>query len=601
MKSLVITEKYSVAKDFAEALKAVRVEDSFESDEYVIVWAMGHLFNLMNPEDYNEKYKKWSLKDLPIVPDKFRIKLTNKKAFEPIKQQLKRSTIDKVLVATDAGREGELIGRYILIGADNRKPVYRIWLNAMTKQDILQGLEAAKPIDGYNNLYLSAAARAECDWLLGINFTRAYSVRYGQGTPLTTGRCQTPILALIVQRDEEIEAFVPERYWEVDCSFKSGILGTRKYTGKWFNKHDGSTRIKSLSAAEEVCKRVKGQSGKVVKGQKELKKVSPALLFNQTNLQREANKKYGFSAQKTLDIAQKLYEQHKILSYPRTATRYIASSMKEQIVELLKLLNFDKFKEPIEAILRLPELDHSRIVNDSEVKEHTAIIPTLNTDLKRIYNTLEQDEKKIFDIVALNLIANYYDDYTYNSISIQTQVKQDMFITKGIEILNMGWRAVYSGSDDVENDESSVADIKEGTAVKADKPNINEVITEPPARYNEGSLLAVMENPAKLLSEQYLKEAIKGHGIGTDATRAGIIEILVQRKYIVRKGKELISTDTGRGLINLIDIPMLKSASLTAQWEQQLEAIAEGEGKKEKFIKSVEAMVAEGVRQIRGD
>jgi DNA topoisomerase-3 len=300
-----------------------------------------------------------------------------------------------------------------------------------------------------------------------------------------------------------------------------------------------------------------------------------------------------------LDIAQSLYEKHKILSYPRTATRYITSSIGDQIRELFKLLSFDKFVEPIQRVISLPQLNHSRIVKDSEVKEHTAIIPTLNNDLKQIYNTLEQDEKKIFDLVVLNLIANYYNNYKYNSISIQTQVKQDMFITKGIEVLDMGWRAVYKDSGD--ESDNKLAGIKEGTTVKVDNPKISEVVTEPPSRYNESSLLAIMEKPIKLVAEQDLREAIKGHGIGTDATRAGIIESLVQRGYIVRKGKELISTDMGRSLIHLIDIPMLKSAKLTAEWEQQLEAIAEGEMKKDNFKKTVEAMVRSGIRGIRGE
>lgn len=602
MKKLLIAEKPSVAMDYAAALNVKTKKDGYlENDGFIITWAFGHLFGLQEPEDYDEKYKEWKLDLLPIIPQKFELKINDnpgvKKQYKTISELIKRADVESIVIGTDAGREGELIGRYILINSKTDKPVYRLWLNSLTENDIKKGLDNLQPIKGYDNIFFSAQARAECDWLLGINFSRAYKCKYGgKGVKVSIGRCKTPILALICKRDEEVANFKAENYWEVICEYEEG------YKGLWFSKE--VNRFDKKEEAERIASSIQGKEGKVKEIKKEKKKNSHPMLYNLTNLQRALNRKYGYTAQEVLDTMQTLYEKHKILSYPRTSSRHITENMAEELPEIIEHMNFGGFKPYTEYILSLDKLPMTkRIADDRMVSDHTAIIPVNNKNIENIYNNLSEKEKNVFDEVVLVLLAAFYGDYEYESTSVITEVNDNTFISKGITVIRDGWKSVYKEKEESEEEENieSLPKLKEGQPVHVQNAAIAEKKTKPPQRYTENLLLQVMENPSGLIEEDYLKKAIKGHGIGTDATRASFIEDLIKRDYVKRNKKNIIATELGKSIINMVNIEQLKSPDLTAEWEYNLEKIAAGEISKNQFMKERLSFVIDGINLIKND
>ncbi len=601
-KKLVIAEKPSVAIDYASALNVKTRKDGYlENDSYIITWAFGHLFGLQEPEDYDEKYKEWKLDLLPIIPQQFGLKINDnpgaKKQYKTIKELIERSDVEGVVIGTDAGREGELIGRYILLSSRTKKPVYRLWLNSLTDNDIKKGFEKLQPIKEYDNIFYSAQARAECDWLLGINFSRAYKCKYGgKGVKVSIGRCKTPILALICKRDEEIANFKTQNYYEVMCEYQEG------YKGLWYL--DETSRINKKEDAEKIVNSVQGKDGEVKRIKKEKKKQPHPMLYNLTNLQRALNRKYGYTAQEVLDTMQSLYEKHKILSYPRTSSRHITESMVGELPQIIESVRFGKFKPYADYILAMNKLPITkRLADDSMVSDHTAIIPVNNKNIESVYSSISEKERNVFDEATLVLLAAFYGDYEYESTTVITDVNSNTFNTKGITVIKDGWKSVYKETEESEDEETleKLPELKEGQLVQVRNASIIEKKTKPPQKYTENSLLQMMENPSGLIDEDYLKKAIKGHGIGTDATRASFIEDLIKRDYVKRNKKNIIATDLGKDIITMVNIEQLKSPDMTAEWEYNLEKIAAGEITKGQFMEERLTFITDGIEQIKND
>ncbi|MCX7884572.1 MAG: DNA topoisomerase 3 [Caloramator sp.] len=602
-KSLVIAEKPSVARDYAKALRCSEYKEGFiEGEQYIITWALGHLFTLKEPEEYDPKYKTWVFDDLPIIPNRFETKIIDnqgvKKQFEIINELMKRNDVEKIILGCDAGREGELIGRYIYENTNYKKPAYRLWLSSLTIDDIKKGFKEIKPLSFYDNLYYCAKTRNELDWIFGINLSRAYTLKKGKSILLSIGRCQTAVLAQIVKRDEEIEKFMPVTFWQINAFLSSGIVAK-------FQKN-GETKLFDKNEAEKIINGVNKQYGIIDDIKREIKKKPHPLLFNLTNLQRTMNKKYGYSAQKTLDIMQALYEKHKILSYPRTSSRYITKSMISELPKIINNLNFGDFKDYCSYCQTLNKLPiDNRLVNDSLVSDHTAIIPTCNENMKLIYDKLNEDEKRVFDEVVYCFLSSFYSEYVYESCEIKININGNIFISRIIKEIDKGWKKVYKEKEEEKNEDeeynTSFVELKIGDKILCNDVKIAEKKTTPPQRFTENLLLEIMENPAGLIEEEALKQAIKCHGIGTDATRAGIIELLIKRNYVKRDKKTLISTSIGRELINCIDNELLKSAELTAKWEEKLADIAEGNIRKDEFISEMIEFVKEEVNRLKND
>lgn len=584
-KMLVIAEKPSQAKEYAEVLKCSRKQGFYENDKYIITNLFGHLFTLYEPKDYNESFKEWKIENLPIIPDKFKNKLINdpgiKKQYRLIKELAERKDVDSICQAGDPAREGLLIQHEVITALNTKKPIYTLWINSLTEEEISRGFKNISPAAKYENILFSGIARSQLDWVFGMNFTRAYTIKKGgNGTLLSIGRCQTPILAIICKRDNEIKNFKPEPYFELVSLFSPG------YSGKYIDE-DNNTRIDKKDTAEKIKKDVEGKEGIVSDLKKETKKVPHPLLFDLTTLQRVLNKKYGYSAQEVLDLMQDLYEKHKILSYPRTDSRHITESMVKELPDVISCVNFGKFKPYAEYCLKLNRLPITkRIADDSQVSDHTAIIPTINKRIPSIYDTLNQKEKNVFDEVTLALLAAFHGEYIYEASTVISTVNKYNFVTKGVSVIELGWKKVYQEPDEDDNKEENenIPELKKGQKTISKKVNIVDKMTTPPLKYTDASLLDVMKSPGKLIDEDDLKSAIKDHGIGTPATRAAIIETLIKRKYIVREKKSLVATELGHNLINAIETEILKSPNLTAEWEQHIEQIAKGKEKKETFI-----------------
>ena len=576
MKKLVIAEKPSVAKDIAKVLGCkTKGEGYLEGNGYMISWAIGHLVTLYEPEDYDPKNKLWTMKTLPILPAEMKLKpMPNTyKQYNILKKLMNDGKVESIICATDAGREGELIFRYIYNLCQCKKPVQRLWISSLTDEAILEGFRSLKDHTVYDNLYYSAKSRSESDWLVGMNATRAYTIKYKN--LLTIGRVQTPTLAFIVNREKEILQFKPEDYWEIKCSFGD-------YQGTWFDKDSGETKINTEAAALEIRDKVHGQEGIIqsIETKKVVKK--PMLLYDLTELQRDANKRYGYTADKTLKIAQELYEKRKAITYPRTDSRYLSKDMIDGLKKKISLLKeHQKYGKYCEYLLSLEKLPISkRVVDDTKVRDHHAIIPT---DKKTDIQKLTTEEKNIFDLIVMRFLSAFYPDYIYNSITIITEVKDERFKTMGQQILQLGWRELVQGDDEKE---AIVPAVKKGQKVRVNGVEVEKKQTQPPKRYQESSLLAAMENAGKFVDDEELREQLKEGGIGTPATRAAIIERLIQVGYMYREGKNLVPTDKGIKLIELVPAE-LSSPELTGKWEKALNHIAQGKASYERFMEGI--------------
>ncbi|MEN3003921.1 DNA topoisomerase III [Dehalobacterium formicoaceticum] len=596
MKKLVLAEKPSVAREIARVLKCTHKNKGFiEGPDYVVTWALGHLVTLAEPEDYHDKYKEWRLEDLPMIPGRMKLKVIRQTShqYQTVKKLMKRNDISELVIATDAGREGELVARWIMVLADWKKPFSRLWISSQTDAAIREGFAHLKPGKDYNKLYDAAVARAEADWLVGLNVTRALTCKFN--AQLNAGRVQTPTLSMIVQREEEINNFRPVDYWTIRADFGS-------FFGDWRDS-SGQSRIFNLAQGEEILARIQNQTG-TIKEVKTEKKSEPApLAYDLTELQRDANRRFGWAAQKTLSVLQNLYEQHKLVSYPRTDSRYITSDMAPTLPARLKGMAAGSYLSLVQPLLGKTLSLTKRFVDNSKVTDHHAIIPT---EQPLNLAALSHDEKNLYDLIAKRFISLLYPPYRYEQITLVTEVKGEKFYAKGRRVIDQGWRAVSAPSkekDEVSDDqvpEQSLDLFKKGETKQVKKVLLKRAKTKPPARYNEATLLTAMENPGKFIEDEELRETMKGSGLGTPATRAEIIEKLLHTSYIERHGKELVPTSKGKQLIKLV-APDLRSPELTAKWEQQLSDIAQGKGKKESFISDIQANTEHLVKEIAND
>ncbi|KXY98050.1 DNA topoisomerase III, partial [Bacillus cereus] len=596
-KSVVIAEKPSVARDIAKVLKCTKKGNGFlEGDKYIVTWALGHLVTLADPEAYDNKYKTWNLEDLPMLPERMKlvvIKQTGKQ-FNAVKHQLIRNDVNELIVATDAGREGELVARWIIEKAKVNKPIRRLWISSVTDKAIKDGFANLKPGKAYDNLYASAVARSEADWYIGLNATRALTTRFN--AQLNCGRVQTPTVAMIASREDEIKNFKAQTYYGIEAQTMNKLKLT-------WQDANGNSRSFNKEKIDGIVKNLDKQNATVVEIDKKQKKSFSPGLYDLTELQRDANKKFGYSAKETLNIMQKLYEQHKVLTYPRTDSRYISSDIVGTLPERLKACGVGEYRPLAHKVLQKPIKPNKSFVDDSKVSDHHAIIPTegyVN------FSAFTDKERKIYDLVVKRFLAVLFPAFEYEQLTLRTKVGSETFIARGKTILHAGWKEVYENrfeDDDVTDDvkEQLLPHIEKGDTLTVKLIMQTSGQTKAPARFNEATLLSAMENPTKYMDTQnkQLADTLKSTGgLGTVATRADIIDKLFNSFLIEKRGKDIHITSKGRQLLDLVP-EELKSPTLTGEWEQKLEAIAKGKLKKEVFISEMKNYTKEIVSEIK--
>jgi DNA topoisomerase III len=605
-KTLVIAEKPSVGRDLTRALPGAfqKHEGYLESESHVVTWAVGHLVQLAEPDEYDPKYKKWRMADLPIVPDEFRLVVRDersKKQFGVINKLVKRDDVDGVVNACDAGREGELIFAWTYEKANARKPVERLWLSSMTSAAIKSAFSSLRPANEFARLEQAARSRSEADWIVGMNSTRAATIRLRSSFDgaVSLGRVQTPTLAILARREEEIAAFVPEPYWLVDAEFEpsAGESG-RRYHGRY---HAGAQpRMKTAEEAQAIVAAVRDQPGEITKLEKTTKKERAPLLYDLTSLQRDANTRFGFSARRTLAAAQRLYEEHKALTYPRTNSRFLPSDIVGELKPTAALVGGrSEYAKAAAYVASLDVLPLGRVVNDAKVTDHHAIIPT-NTS--HPVDRMSDDDKRVYDMVVRRFLAVFHPEAVFENTRLETTVAEHVFRTRGRVLVVPGWRGVYgeglsdgsSGEDDDGGDQQ-LPKLDQGEAVRTLDVESLEKVTKPPRRYSDASLLGAMETAGKLVDDDELREAMKDSGIGTPATRAAIIERLIDVGYVEREGRSLVCTEKGTNVIKFLGEHALTSPSLTGDWEHRLGRIEEGEESRERFMHDIAEFARETV------
>ena len=602
MKSLVIAEKPSVARDIARVLGANQKNGGIlEGKNYVVTWALGHLVTLADPEEYDRKYEKWEMATLPMLPKEMKLVVIRQtgRQFSVVKTQLFRKDIGEIIIATDAGREGELVARWILEKAGCHKPIKRLWISSVTDKAIKEGFANLKDGHDYDNLYRAAVARAEADWLVGMNGTRALTCKYN--AQLSCGRVQTPTLAMIAKREEEIRKFVPKEYYGIS-------LETQDVKWTWRDEKTKSFRTFSRERAEQIKGRLENAALEITSVEKKAKKTMAPGLYDLTTLQREANLKYGFSAKETLNIMQRLYENHKVLTYPRTDSRYIGKDIVPTIKERLKACGIGPYRKLAGALMNKPVQVNGSFVDDKRVSDHHAIIPT---EQFVQLNHMTNEERKIYDMVVRRFLAVLYPASQYEQVTMEAKVAGETFAASGKVIKSLGWKEVYEGGadDDLEDeadDEKKLKDqrlpeMKTGTRLKILKTSLNTGKIKPPARFTEATLLAAMENPVKFM-ETRDKEAVKTlgetGGLGTVATRADIIEKLFHSFMMEKKGNEIHITSKAKQLLELVPED-LKKPELTADWEMKLSQIAKGRIRQGDFLHQIRDYTCEIVDEIK--
>ena len=603
MKSLVIAEKPSVARDIARVLHCTQKGNgTLEGKEYVVTWALGHLVTLADPEEYDKKYTKWEMSTLPMMPDKMKLVVIRQtgKQYNAVKTQLYRKDIQDIIIATDAGREGELVARWILDKADCHKPIRRLWISSVTDKAIREGFTNLKNGHEYDNLYRAAVARAEADWLVGMNGTRALTCKYN--AQLSCGRVQTPTLAMIAKREEEIRAFKPKEYYGL--TLKAG-----EAVWTWREPKSRSFRTFNKERAEEIADAVRSQSLEVSSvTSKEKKSFAPGL-YDLTTLQREANQKYGYSAKQTLNIMQRLYENHKVLTYPRTDSRYIGQDIVPTIKERLKACAVGPYRKLAGILLNQPIRANASFVDDKKVSDHHAIIPTEQfVQLDHMTN----EERKIYDMVVRRFLSVLYPPFIYEQVSMEGTAAGEVFAASGKVVKSSGWKEVYENADTDEEEEDGADDaqklkdqklpqMKKSMKLHIDHVSVNTGKTKPPARFTEATLLAAMENPVRYM-ESHDAKAVKTlgetGGLGTVATRADIIEKLFNSFLMEKKGNEIYLTSKARQLLELVP-EELRKPELTADWEMKLGNIAKGKMKQETFLKEIRNYTCDIVDEIK--
>jgi DNA topoisomerase-3 len=582
MMKVCIAEKPSVAKEIAAVLGAKNRHDGyFEGNGYCVTYTFGHLCTLFEPNDYKPHWKSWNLNYLPMLPEKFKTKVVDnpgiQKQFGIVKKLFEGAT--EVINCGDAGQEGELIQRWVIEQANYKGVVKRLWISSLTTEAIKEGFEKLHPAEKYDNLYYAGFSRAIGDWLLGMNATRLYTIkRGGYKQVLSIGRVQTPTLAMIVHRYQEILNFQPKPYWELQTFYRETVFNCEE--GKFLKKEEGE-------AFANVVKQNEFEVTSVTK--KKGKEYAPKL-FDLTGLQVYCNNKFGLSADDTLKIAQKLYEQ-KVITYPRVDTTFLPNDVYPKVEGILK--NLTNYKSLIEPILGKKIRKSTKVFNDKKVTDHHALIPT------GVQSSLSEDQQKVYDIITRRFIAVFYDDCAVSNTTVIAKVEKVAFKTTGKEILEKGWKVVFEKSDDKEKkDKNELPTFKKGET-GPHEPSFSEKQTNPPKQYTEATLLRGMETAGKQVDDDEMRELMKENGIGRPSTRANIIETLFRRKYIYRNKKQILPTETGIGLINVIQNKLLTSAELTGQWEKQLSEIAKGKFKAGSFVKNMKTMVDELVCEVR--
>lgn len=585
MKALVLAEKPSVAREIARVMGSrEKHKNYFEGPKYVVTWALGHLVGLAEPEDYDHKFQTWALEDLPILPDKMKLKVLRETShqFKTVQALLRRKDIGEMIVATDAAREGELLARWILNMAKWNKPFKRLWISSQTDKAIKEGFASLKPGSQFDRLYESARCRAEADWMVGLNVTRALTCKFN--AQLSAGRVQTPTLGMIMEREKEITGFRSQEYDTISVD-----LG--QFEASW-RASGGDGRLFDKAQSEKLKQKIDGRTGTITSVKKSEKSEPHPLAYDLTELQRDANRRFGFSAKQTSNVLQKLYEQHKLVTYPRTDSRYLTSDMVSTLKERLESVAVGPYATLARPLLRKSLSPGKRIVDDSKVTDHHAIIPTEETVL---LNKLSSDERKLYDLIVRRFISLFYPPARYDAVSVTVQIEGETFSAKGTTVKDSGWREVYGGDydDEGENESSETSGtepsgkllpaLSEGEKVTVRRCIVKPGRTQPPKRYNEAALLSQMEK----------------HGLGTPATRADIIEKLVSSDTIERQGSSLHPTGKGKQLIELV-APALRTPELTAKWEAELERIAKGQGKADPFLRGIRDMTKELVSGVKG-
>ncbi len=633
-KTLLVAEKPSVGQDLARVLPGPfkKGEGFLEGPEDVITWAVGHLVQLADPEAYDAKYKSWKMPDLPIVPDRFKLVVRDersRKQMSVVTKQLAREDIDEVVNACDAGREGELIFAYLYEKANAKKPVKRLWLNSMTSAAMKSALASLRPAEEFARLEEAARSRSEADWIVGMNATRAATIRLRSSFDgaVSLGRVQTPTLAIVARREEEIRAFKPEPYWLVDATFVADGPGAaepnggtpdaeRSYLGHYQAPpgSPGATKGPRIATEEEALAIVaacEGRPGTITKLEKKEQREKAPMLYDLTTLQREANNRYGFSAKRTLSAAQRLYEEHKALTYPRTNSRYLPSDVVEEIKPIAELVgSHPEYRKGAEYVVGLDVLPLGRVVNDEKVTDHHAIIPTRS---EHNIEKMGSDDKRIYDMAVRRFLAVFHPEAVFENTRVETTVdgESHVFRTRGKLLLVPGWRGVYDemsadakaaeadarGEED-EGTDQQLPRLLEGEAVHARSVESLRKETKPPRRYSDASLLGAMETAGKLVDDDELREAMKDSGIGTPATRAAMIERLIAVGYLERDGRALVATEKGLNVIRLLNEHALTSPGLTGSWEQRLGKIERGEDSRKQFMSDIAGFARETVKEL---
>ena len=639
-KTLVIAEKPSVGQDLARVLEGPfkKQEGFLEGPGHVITWAVGHLVALAEPDAYDPKYKSWRMPDLPIVPAHFKLVVRDersRKQMAVVSKQLAREDVGEVVNACDAGREGELIFAYLYEKAKAKKPVRRLWLNSMTSAAMKQAFGSLRPAEEFARLEQAARSRSEADWIVGMNATRAATIRLRSSFDgaVSLGRVQTPTLAIVARREEEIRAFEPEPYWLVDATFEAApeqgaANGERIYSGRFHGGAGGaakgrSPRIATEEEAAAIVAACRGRSGTISKLEKKEQRERAPMLYDLTTLQREANNRYGFSAKRTLAAAQRLYEEHKALTYPRTNSRYLTSDMVAEIKPIAELVGMhEEYRKGAEYVTGLDLLPLARVVNDEKVTDHHAIIPTRS---EHRLEKMGSDDRRIYDMAARRFLAVFHPEAVFENTRVETTVDPGaetavpagaegaqqpsgpyVFRTRGKLLLVPGWRGVYdevaadsrpAGEED-EGADQQLPRLAEGERVSTLEIESEHKETKPPRRYSDASLLGAMETAGKLVDDDELREAMKDSGIGTPATRAAIIERLIQVGYLERDGRALAASEKGLNVIRLLNRHALTSPELTGNWEHRLGRIERGEDSRGDFMHDIAEFALQTVNEL---
>ena len=604
MKALVIAEKPSVARDIARVLKCGKnINGAIEGERYVVTWGLGHLVELADPESYDAHYKEWRMEDLPMIPDPFKLEVIKQtgKQYQAVKSQLHRKDISQVIIATDAGREGELVARLILKKAGSRQPIKRLWISSVTDKAIKEGFASLKDGKEYESLRDAALCRAEADWLVGINSTRALTCKYN--AQLSCGRVQTPTLAMIAAREERIRAFVPKPYYGMKARVQ-GISFT------WQDKAASSSSSFDRARIEGLLSSLKNEPAQAEQIKRTPKKTQQPLLYDLTELQRDANKQYNYTAKETLNIMQRLYENHKVLTYPRTDSRYLSQDIVPTIKERLKACSVGPYRKIAGTLINRPLAQKMAFVDNSKVSDHHAIIPT-EQFVQLDHMTV--DERRIYDLVVRRFLAVLYPPCEYEQTEVTVRIGSERFTARANVVTQTGWKTAYEGqSGSWEEDESTEAaessadsqkllSLKEGDVLKGVVLAMTEGKTKPPAPFNEASLLSAMENPAAYMESKdkaMAKTLGETGGLGTVATRADIIEKLFSSFLLEKRGKDIFLTSKAKQLLELVPED-LKKPELTAQWEMKLSAIAKGDLKRDAFMEEIRDYCKELLGQIK--